>query len=135
MKRKNVDTNGSSSFTREFKCPAHACWTCCQKDMVEKEKQQAAETRKTGKKKGKKKSNSSFGEKTGQLTIVSDGLFTPRLVVLPAYSSFFLTLAMPGLSNLVSLDLYPTHGSFQRALTAVPGSCGRQQATGCGSRV
>lgn len=62
-------------FRREFRCPAHFCWTCCQKDMVEKERKQAAVSRSAEKKtRGRKKSkpsNSSFGQKTGQLTIVS----------------------------------------------------------------
>ena len=64
----------ASTFRREFRCPAHYCWTCCQKDLVEKEKKQAAELRSAEKKKGRRKSksaNPSFGQKTEQLTIVS----------------------------------------------------------------
>lgn len=67
-------SRGAGASRREFKCPAHFCWTCCQKDLVEKEKKQAAETRSAEKKKkGRKKTKPSnaFGQKTGQLTIVS----------------------------------------------------------------
>lgn len=60
---------------REFKCPAHVCATCYQKDMVEKEKKAAAESRKAEKKRGRKKAkavaNPSFGYKSGQTMIVS----------------------------------------------------------------
>ena len=67
-------SEGTRKFRREFKCPAHCCWTCTQKDMVEKERKEAAESRKAEKKKGRKKSkpaSAAFGQKPEELTIVS----------------------------------------------------------------
>jgi len=74
------DAVGTHWLRREFKCPAHCCWTCTQKDLVEKERKETAESRKGGKKKGRKKSkpvNASFGQKTDQLTIVSTRMVYP----------------------------------------------------------
>jgi hypothetical protein len=58
-----------------FTCPAHQCWTCTQKDMIQLEKEEeAAEKRLNGnnsstKKKGKKKRQSIFQSKTGRLFV------------------------------------------------------------------
>lgn len=134
-------TEDRSTFRREFKCPAHCCWTCTQKDMVEKEKQQAAAAaaaastnnkKKRGRKKTKPVHSASFGQKTGQLTIVSHHRWN-----CPENKSDFLTTTrrlqcmteMSRVSQLVSFDLYPPTGAVQRVVPVVSGPCGRPQIT------
>lgn len=57
-----------------FTCPAHNCWTCTQKDMLEKEKEQELAKLKDGgarKKKRKKKTKSVFQVKPEKILYVS----------------------------------------------------------------
>jgi hypothetical protein len=58
-----------------FTCPAHQCWTCTQKDMIQLEKEEEAAERRTNgnnsskKNKGKKKKQSIFQSKAGRLFV------------------------------------------------------------------
>lgn len=65
------ETAKSSERRREFICPSHACWTCCQEDVTAKEKQLATASRKSarGRKKMSKPSASSFGKKKGLIMV------------------------------------------------------------------
>jgi hypothetical protein len=62
-----------------FNCPAHQCWTCTQKDMIQLEKEEEAAERCTNgnnsskKNKGKKKKQSIFQRKTGRLFVSLEG--------------------------------------------------------------
>eukprot|EP00977_Amphora_coffeiformis_P028852 scaffold37494_cov168-Amphora_coffeaeformis.AAC.1 len=56
---KLIQTHNSSERRREFTCPSHMCGTCCQDDMIAKEKQlDAAEARKSTRK-GRKRPKAS----------------------------------------------------------------------------
>jgi hypothetical protein len=53
-----------------FTCPAHHCWTCTQKDMIQMEKdEEVRERRENSKKKRKKKKQSIFQSKNGRLYV------------------------------------------------------------------
>lgn len=118
-----------AALKRLFKCPAHACATCFQKDMIEKEKKAVAESRKDDKKRGRKKAkivqNANFGYKTGQDLIVSFvGCSSPDMEIFLTFS--YCIIEVSRVSQLIPHYLHSTHGSFQRTISCLSRACCKQ---------